>query len=129
LGEVCRWLWGDNRDDTKPLIVSQNPNLRQLDQILAHPQALATLRLGHGLEAAFEVSKGDDVVFEEALQDAKNALVKAQGRVSSGYKGEPHLLELANTISDMADDLAGVMHSKANKLRKRRHGGERSDAE
>jgi hypothetical protein len=129
LGEVCRWLWGDNRDDTKPLIVSQNPNLRQLDQILAHPQALATLRLGHGLDAAFEVSKGDDVVFEESLQDAKNALVKAQGRVSSGYKGEPHLLELANTILSMADDLASVMHAKANKLRKRRRVGTESEAE
>ena len=128
LGEICRWLWGDNRDDTKPLIVSQNPNLRQLDQVLAHPQALATLRLGHGLDAAFEVSKGDDVVFEEALQDAKNALVKAQGRVSSGYKGEPHLLELANTILEMSDDLAGVMHAKANKLRKRHRASQKSDS-
>jgi len=24
LGEICRWLWGDNRDDTKPIIESQN---------------------------------------------------------------------------------------------------------
>lgn len=120
LGEVCRWLWGDNRDETKPLIESQNPNLRELEQVLRNREALATLRSGHGLAVAFEVSKGDDVVFEEALQEAKNALVKAQGRVSSGYHGEAKLLELGETVLEMADDLVSVMHSKSNQLRSSR---------
>jgi hypothetical protein len=120
LGEICRWLWGDNRDDTKPLIESQNPNLRELEQVLRNREALATLRSGHGLALAFEVSKGDDVVFEEALQEAKNALVKAQGRVSSGYQGEAKMLELAETVLEMADDLVSVMHSKTNQLRSSR---------
>lgn len=119
LGEVCRWLWGDNRDDTKPVIESQNPNLRELEQVLRSTEALATLRAGHGLALAYEVSKGDDVVFEEALQAAKNALVKAQGRVSSGYHGEAKLLELAETVLDMSDDLVTLMHSKSNQLRPR----------
>jgi hypothetical protein len=120
LGEVCRWLWGDRRDEMKPLIESQNPNLRQLEQVLRNSQAIATLRAGHGLAAAFEVSKGDDVVFAEALQEAKNALVKAQGRVSAGYRGERNLLEIANTVAEMAGDLVSVMESKANTLRPRR---------
>lgn len=120
LGEVCRWLWGDNRDETKPLIESQNPNLRELEQVLRNREALATLRSGHGLAVAFEVSKGDDVVFEEALQEAKNALVKAQGRVSSGYHGEAKLLELGETVLEMADDLVSVMHTKSNQLRSSR---------
>lgn len=119
LGEVCRWLWGDNRDDTKPVIESQNPNLRELEQVLRSTEALATLRAGHDLALAYEVSKGDDVVFEEALQAAKNALVKAQGRVSAGYHGEAKLLELAETVLDMADDLVTLMHSKSNQLRPR----------
>lgn len=122
LGEVCRWLWGDQRDDTEPLIKSQNPNLRQLEQVLRNDQALATLRGDHGLEAAYEVSKGDDVVFAEALQDAKNALVRAQGRVSAGYRGERNLLEIANTVAEMAGDLVSVMEGKANTLRPRRRG-------
>ncbi|MCP5519473.1 MAG: ParB N-terminal domain-containing protein [Verrucomicrobiales bacterium] len=120
LGEVCRWLWGDRRDDTEPLIRSQNPHLRQLDQVLRSEAAVATLRRGFGLEAAYDVSKGDDVVFTEALQEAKNALVVAQGRVSVGYRGERNLLETANTIAEMADDLVSVMEGKANTLRARR---------
>jgi hypothetical protein len=119
LGEVCRWLWGDNRDDTKPLIESQNPNLRELEQVLRSAEALATLRTSSDLAFAYEVSKGDNVVFEEALQAAKNALVKAQGRVSAGYHGESKLLELAETVLDMADDLVALMHTKSNQLRPR----------
>ena len=112
LGEVCRWLWGDNRDGTEPLIKTQNPNLRQLDRVLANSAAVATLRINQGLEVAYEVSKGDDIVFSEALQEAKNSLVKAQGRVSAGYRGEPHLAELAETVAQMANDLASLMTKK-----------------
>lgn len=121
LGEICRWLWGDNRDETKPIIESQNPNLRELEQVLRNREALATLRAENDLALAYEVSKGDDIVFEEALQAAKNSLVKAQGRVSSGYHGEAKLLELAETVLEMADDLVSVMQSKGNQLRSPRH--------
>lgn len=27
LGEICKWLYGDKRDDIAPLIQSQNPDL------------------------------------------------------------------------------------------------------
>ena len=117
LGEVCRWLWGDKRDDTERVIASQNPNLRQLEQVLGNAAALSNLRTGHGLAVAYDESKGDDAVFADALQEAKSALVKAQGRVSSGYDGEPKLLELATTVAEMADDLVTVMENKGNLLR------------
>lgn len=118
LGEVCRWLWGDRRDDTDRVIVSQNPNLRELEQVIGNKAALATLRGGHGLAIAFDESKGDDSIFGEALQDAKNALRKAQGRVSVGYVGEVSLYELAKTIQRMAEDLVQLMSQKVNRSRK-----------
>lgn len=117
LGEVCRWLWGDKRDDADRVIVSQNPNLRELEQVLGNSSALSTLRRGHGLAVAFDDSKGDDSVFGDALQDAKTALIKAQGRVSSGYAGDPELLETARTVAEMAADLVGVMEKRLNQLR------------
>ena len=88
--------------------------------MLKHREAIAALRAGHGLDVAHDISKGDDVVFEDALGDAKTALVKAQGRVSSGYKGEAHLLVLADTVADMATDLAHTMHRKTNEWRESR---------
>lgn len=121
LGELCVWLWGDRRGEgIKPVIHSQNPDLRNLEKVVVSREALATLRSGEPLDVAFEVSKGDDVVFEDALNEAKGSLIKAQGRVSAGYKGEPHLLGLADTVADMADDLATTMHRRSNELRPRR---------
>lgn len=116
LGEVCRWLWGDRRDEADRVIASQNPNLRQLEQVLGNSLALSTLRRGHGLAVAYDDSKGDDSVFADALQDAKTALVKAQGRVSSGYSGDPKLLESANTVAEMAADLVDVMEKRRDQL-------------
>lgn len=121
LGELCIWLWGDRRGDgIKPAIHSQNPDLRNLEKVVMNREALAALRSGEPLDVAFEASKGDDVVFEDALNEAKGSLIRAQGRVSAGYNGEPHLLGLAGTVADMADDLATTMHRRSNELRPRR---------
>jgi hypothetical protein len=120
LGKICTWLWGDRRSDTDRVIVSQNPNLRELEQVLGNKAARTALESGHGLSVAFDESKGDDSVFIDALHDAKNALVKAQGRVSSGYRGETTFLDLARTISRMAEDLLAVMESKLANTKSRR---------
>ena len=34
LGEVCRWLWGDKRDDADRVVASEQPQLRELEQVL-----------------------------------------------------------------------------------------------
>jgi hypothetical protein len=122
LGEVCLWLWGDSRNDTPPEVKTQNPYLRRLDRILSDSthEAIHALRRGEGIDTAYEISKGDDIVFSEALSDAKSALTKAQGRVSTGFRGEKHLLDLADTIADMADDLADTMHKKTIPIRRQR---------
>ena len=91
-----------------------------LDKVLMSDAGLRSLRRGEPLTAAFESSKGDDIVFSEALQDAKDALHKAQARVSTGFRGEPHLLDQATSIAEMAADLAEVMHRKTTPIRFRR---------
>jgi hypothetical protein len=122
LGELCVWLWGDKRGDgIRPVIHSQNPDLRNLEKVVLNRESVAALRSGEPLDVAFDITKGDEVVFEDALNEAKGSLIKAQGRVSAGYSGEPHLLALADTVADMADDLATTMHRRSNELRPRRH--------
>jgi hypothetical protein len=119
LEDVCRWLWGDTRDGADRVIVSQNPNLRELEQVLGNKAATNTLRKGHGLAVAFAESKGDDSIFGESLQEAKNALIRAQGRVTVAYRGEESLFDLAQTIETMAMDLVASMRKI---VERRRHG-------
>ncbi len=121
LGELCRWLYGDKGGALRPLIVSQNPDLRNLDQVLKSKDATLSIRAGSPLDVAMDVGKGDDRVFEESLSQAKIALQKAKGVLSTGFKGEDDLLNLAKIVCDVAFDLVSEMERKKN-TRGRGHG-------
>jgi len=120
LGELCRWLYGDKREDIQPVIKSQNPDLKLLDDVLLNDRAVDTLRTGMPLAVAHEVSLGDERIFRESLQSAKFHLQKARGTLSTGYAGEPDLMRLANDVSELASDLAEEMERKANPTRRKK---------
>ncbi len=120
LGELCTWLFGDKSLDLPPKVESQNPHLRQLNEVLRSEEATASLRAGLPLSSALEVSYGDERVFHNALIQAKDALQKARGTLSTGYHGEDELLRLGNTIIELANDLVDEMERKKTPRRKRR---------
>ena len=122
LGELCKWLYGDKSLDEPPRVESQNPHLRQLDEVLRNEEAKASLRAGLPLSLALEVSYGDERVFHSALIKAKESLQKAHGTLSTGFRGEDELLRLANSIYDLAFDLCEEMERKKTLRRKRRRG-------
>ena len=120
LGELCRWLYGDKALDIVPQVESQNPHLRQLDEVLRSNEATDSLRAGLPLTVALEVSYGDEKVFHSALIQAKEALQKARGTLSTGFNGEEELMRLGNAIAELASDLADEMERKSAVPRRRR---------
>ncbi len=113
LGELLRWIYGDKTLERPPVVESQNPHLRQLDEVLKNPTATEALRAGLPLNVALEVSYGDEKVFSQALHHAKEALQKARGTLSTGFTGQRELLSLAESILDISDDLVAEMNRKA----------------
>ncbi|MBI3269812.1 MAG: hypothetical protein HYZ53_12375 [Planctomycetes bacterium] len=113
LGDLCRWLYGDKRDDEPPVVQSQNPDLRNLDAVLRSPKAVDALRSGLPLSVALEVSMGDERVFRNALAQAKEALQKARATLSTGFSGEHDLLTTAQSIFTLAQDLLDEMQRKS----------------
>lgn len=121
LGEVCRWLYGDKRDAIRPIIESQNPDLSMLDEILLNDSAVDALRGGLPLSVAKDVSLGDERIFRESLQQAKLALQRASGTLTTGYKKEDtDLMRTGVDIAELADDLVAQMERKSKASRKRR---------
>ncbi len=116
LGELCTWLFGDKTRDAPAKVQSQNPHLRQLNQVLGKKEAIKALRAGLPLELALEVSYGDDRVFQDALLTTKQHLQKARGTMSTGFTGDPEQLRLAKEIASIAADLADEMDRKSIKL-------------
>lgn len=123
LGELLVWIYGDKSLDKPAIVESQNPHLRQLDEVLKDPAATDSLRAGLPLNVALEVSYGDEQLFISALHRAKDSLQKARGTLSTGYNGERDSYALAESIFNISSDLLDDMDRKKPR-RKRKSGAE-----
>ena len=121
LGELFQWLYGDKRDRRPPVVERQNPHLRQLDAVLANREALAALRANNNLSNAYEISRDPGTVLEEALLAGKRELQRTRTYLTS-YDGSQALLDIAESVVELADDIFAEME------RKRRATGRRSRA-
>jgi hypothetical protein len=111
LGEFLLWLYGRKSDNTTPVIQSQNPDLRRLDEVLKSKEAAAALRKGLSLTVSLDISKGDELVFRESLVAAKQNLQKARGTVLTGYDGSGDLLQTAEDIVELSTAVRDDMNS------------------
>jgi len=119
LGEVCIWLYGDKSANKPPVIKSQNPHLRQLNQILTNREAVQVLRDSEDIEQAFEFTRPSEAIFEETLLRAKRELHKAKSHLATGYDKSEGLLRAAGSIADLADSIYEEMERVRLSKRKR----------
>lgn len=114
LGELLGWFYGSKRDDRRPHIQSQNPDLRTLDEVLPNREALSALRAGEPLSRAHEISRPPLELFETALHAAKRELTTASAHLATGDDESEALLRVAGTIADMADRIYDEMERRRN---------------
>lgn len=118
LGELCLWLFGSESKGVEPLVQSQNPDLRQLDEAIQNTRGLAAIRSGLPLRVALDISRGDELRFREALIAAKERLQTARGTLLTGYSGETDLLDLAKEISALAETILKDMSDTKTKRKR-----------
>ena len=119
LRELCLWLYGSKKEGKRPVISSQDPDLRYLDTVVVNREAVAALRAGHELAYAFEISRPSSNVFEESLRAARRDLEKARSLLSTGYDGSQQLVTVADDVAELAADLYDEMYHKRNPSRDR----------
>ncbi|OPZ23950.1 MAG: hypothetical protein BWZ03_00336 [bacterium ADurb.BinA186] len=112
LGELCRWLYGSKKDEVDPVVLSQNPHLKQLDRVLQNREGISALRANRPLEEAFEQTRPSGEIFEEELLAVKRSLMKAKSLSVIAFKGETDLLKIAGTVAELADALYNEMERK-----------------
>jgi hypothetical protein len=113
LGDLMLWLYGRDSSDTPSLIRSQNPDLKTLDTVLLTDSGVKALRDGLPLSVAHEISQGDERIFRQSLQQAKQALQKAHGTLTTGFSvGELDVMNLAEDVERLAHDLVDAMTAK-----------------
>lgn len=105
LGEFLTWLYGDRPANRPPVVISQNPHLRMLDEALKSPEAVYALRDGCDIVRAHELSRPSSALFAEALSAARRELMTAKAQLTPGYDGSEELLRIAGTVADLADSI------------------------
>lgn len=113
LSSVLTWLYGSKKREIEPVIKSQNPDIRLLENVIKSDEAISALDRGYPLLHAYEVSRPKDVTFTETLNETKRNLQKALSIQTEGYDGsDESLLRLAGTIAAISDELYSLMLSK-----------------
>jgi hypothetical protein len=115
LGELCRWLYGSNEEKFEPLVKSQNPHLRQLDEALRSTRGISALRRGLQLQQAVNAARGDTRLLLDALIAAEQNLREAKGYFSTGFEGQEDVAETVKNIHSLASSLHADLESFKNK--------------
>jgi DNA-binding transcriptional MerR regulator len=118
LGQLLKWLFGSKQDNTEPIIKSQNPDLKYLDEVLQNKEATVALNSGVSLTMAHEISRPTEALFEESLLAAKRYLTSARGYMTTGYNGEESILQAADSVAQLAYDLYEDMERVYNRQSK-----------
>jgi len=113
LGRLFIWLYGNKEEDSPPLIRSQNPDLKYLDEVLQSDDGISALHSGLPLDVSLQISKGDESLFREALVLSKENLEKAKSKISTGYNGETDLLSKAESITAISESIFNEMNKIA----------------
>ncbi len=114
LGELCLWLFGSKDPAKKPLIKSQNPDLRKLGEVLSSERgyaALSRMKEGQEIDDIWRFSRGDERMLRESLVEAEKLLREAYGYLPTGYTAEKaDLLQQGKTIFRLAEAIYDQMN-------------------
>lgn len=109
------WLYGSKPDDIEPVIISQNPDIKNLGAVLTSSRARTTMLLRSNLREAYALVEPKGIRFEAALINAKQEAEKAISQIAGYDPTDSTLLEIGADLRDTSEQLYASMSSIANK--------------
>ncbi|MGA2724150.1 MAG: ParB/RepB/Spo0J family partition protein [Bryobacteraceae bacterium] len=115
LQRVMVWLYGSKSDDIKPVINSQNPDIKDLAAVLTNPRARTIMLLRNDLREARAEIERKGTRFEGALINAKQEAETAMSQIAGYDPTDSTLLEIGHDLRDTSEQLYYSMSSMARK--------------
>jgi hypothetical protein len=115
LKQVLLWLYGSKSDEIKPVINSQNPDLKFLAEVLANPRARLVMMTRNDLREAHAQVERKGARFEAALVGAKQEAELAMSQITGYDPEDSTLLEIGRDLRDTSAQLHEMMSSVAKK--------------
>lgn len=111
LNEVMLWIYGSKSRDVNPIVKTQNPDVKYLNEVLKKPEAIEALKASGNLAIALDISYDGGEVLAKSLVEAKVALEKASSKLSY-YNGDQDILKQSMDIADSADIIFKALKTK-----------------
>lgn len=112
LREVLRWLYGSKEEDIDPIILSQNPDIRLLGEVLENDEGLSILKATRSLSEAHLSTAPASQRFSDSLLRARREVRKASNNLR-GFDGRDQaLIGIAEDISETAQAMLARMSRK-----------------
>ena len=102
LGFVLVWMFGSKEKGKKPLVRTQNPDIKRLGEVLDDKNALRILRSEENLDEAHMATKSSEDNLYDSLRNAQRHLAIAATNLD-GYDGKDSgLLRMAKNVANAA---------------------------
>lgn len=104
LEQLMFWLYGSKERDLRPIIKSQNPDLRNLNRVLLDNDSTSMLIATGDFLAAYENSQDGLELFSKSIMEARVAIEKAQAKLNF-YDGSEDIANSSLILANQADTL------------------------
>ena len=112
LRKVLLWIYGSKNDSVLPVVLSQNPDIKRLGDVLANAQGLHVLETTGDLSKAHATTEPADARFTSSLIRARDELRDAAASLR-GYDGrDKSLLDIAEDVKETAETIHQRMSKK-----------------
>ena len=116
LAEVLRWIYGSKEDGVDPVVWSQNPDIKNLGEVLTNDTALTVLRGTGSLSEALTSTETANRKFSQALLRARHEIREASNSLR-GFDGRDQaLVNIAADISETAQVVHDWMKKKVREV-------------
>ncbi|MDE0059289.1 MAG: hypothetical protein OXI22_02955 [Defluviicoccus sp.] len=112
LREILRWIYGSKEETRDPVILSQNPDIKRLGEVLISAEGLNVLRSTGSLSDAHASTQPAERKFSEALIRTRHEIREASNSLR-GFDGrDVSLLGIAEDICETAQTIQDRMKKK-----------------
>jgi len=115
LKKVLVWLYGSKSDNIRPVINSQNPDIKDLGAVLESPVARTVMMKRNDLWEARKEIMRKDARFEAALVNAKQEAEAAMSQIAGYDPSNSTLLEIGKDLRNTSEQLYSSMLSMSEK--------------
>ena len=112
LQNVLVWIYGSKEEEKRPVIQSQNPDIKRLGEVLAHAEGRHVLETKHDLDAAYISTESVDSRFKDALIKARDNIRDAAGSLRAYDGQDQSLLDIVEDIKEVAETVHDRMRKK-----------------